>query len=217
MKITNKLVTKLVLLNCLLFLPSAKADVSATAGFVSDYYFRGSNLGDGGAYASIDYSNGGFSAGSWWIDDGSLGNDGLETDFYFSYAKSHDQFSWSVGYTRYEYTYSSDFEHEVALNLSTGNFSFDVIKGVDDDQGINSEDYSVLQLGYSKSYFGLTLGTGDYDDLQDSSWSWLEISFSGELVEGISTSLNIGVKTDDAAGTQDDGYIYLDISKAFDL
>ena len=47
----------------------AMADVSATAGFVTDYYFRGVNLGDAGAYGSIDYSAGGFYAGVWAIDD----------------------------------------------------------------------------------------------------------------------------------------------------
>ena len=47
-----------------------QAEVSANAGFVSDYYFRGANLGDGGVYGGLDYEQGGFFAGTWWIDDG---------------------------------------------------------------------------------------------------------------------------------------------------
>ena len=34
---------------------SAFAGLSANVGFVSDYYFRGANLGDGGAYVGLDY------------------------------------------------------------------------------------------------------------------------------------------------------------------
>jgi len=193
------------------------AETSATVGFVSDYYFRGTNLGDAGAYASIDYSNNGFNAGTWWIDDSTGGNDGLETDYYLSYGKELDAFSWSVGYNRYEYSYASDFEHELVFNLSKGNFSFDIVTGEDDDAGAQAENYSVYILGYSKSYFGLTIGSGDYSDTPDSGWSWLQASFSSEIVEGVSASLNLGVKTDETTGTQDDGYIYLDFSKSFDL
>ena len=216
MKFNHK-ITRVLLLAGLLATTQANAEISATGGFVSDYYFRGINLGDGGAYTSVDFEKEGFSAGTWWIDDGNGGNDGLETDYYIAYTKAFENFSASFGYNRYEYSYTSDFEQEFVINLSSGDFSFDIVSGSDDDDGLPSEDYSVYILGYSQSYFGVTIGTGDYDDLTDASWSWLELSFSGDIVEGVSASLNLGVKTDDLTGTQDDGYIYLDISKSFDL
>ncbi|WP_196139234.1 hypothetical protein [Aliikangiella sp. G2MR2-5] len=200
----------------LLLCQTVFADVTMTGGFVSDYYFRGWNLGDGGAYASVDYSQDGFYAGTWWIDDSTGGNDGLETDYYLGYGKEYDSFSWSVGYTRYEYTYVSDFEQELSLNLTYGDFSFDLISG-DDDDGAIAEDYSVFVATYSHSAFELTLGAGDYSDLDDASWTWAEVSFSSELANEVSASLHLGIKSDDLIGSQDDGYIYLDISKSFDL
>ncbi|VUD58963.1 hypothetical protein TDB9533_02556 [Thalassocella blandensis] len=196
----------------------AHAELSATGGFVSDYYFRGVNLGDGGAYASLDYSAGGFYAGTWWIDDGAAGNDGLETDFYLGYGMEHDAFSWNIGYNRYEYTYASSFEHELDLTLSLSGFSLDIIKGSADsgEDNVDDEDYTVFIAGYSAGAFGVTLGSGEFDDIDDSGWNWAEVSFSGDIVEGISAGLTIGIMSDDA-DAQDDGYMVFDVSKSFDL
>ena len=47
----------------------AVAEVSMTVGMVSDYVYRGTSLGDAGAYGSIDYASGGFYAGIWAISD----------------------------------------------------------------------------------------------------------------------------------------------------
>lgn len=195
----------------------AHAELSATGGFVSDYYFRGINLGDGGAYASLDYSNGGFYAGTWWIDDGSAGNDGLETDFYLGYGMETEGFSWNLGYNRYEYTYASSFEHEVDLTLALGGFSFDIIKGQADpgDDG-DAEDYTAFIAGYSAGAVGFTLGNQEFDDVDDSGVTWAEVSFSGDIVEGLGATLILGIASDDA-DMQDDGYIVLDVSKSFDL
>ena len=41
----------------------ASAELSATGGLVSEYYFRGVGLGDAGAYGSLDYSVAGFTLG----------------------------------------------------------------------------------------------------------------------------------------------------------
>ena len=47
----------------------AVAEVSMTVGMVSDYVYRGSSLGDAGAYGSLDFASGGFYAGIWAISD----------------------------------------------------------------------------------------------------------------------------------------------------
>ena len=44
--------------------------LSTTIGLVSDYNYRGVNLGDAGATVSVDYTTGGFYVGVWAINDG---------------------------------------------------------------------------------------------------------------------------------------------------
>ena len=115
----------------------ASAELSATGGLVSEYYFRGVGLGDAGAYGSLDYSVAGFTLGTWIIDDGSASNDGLETDFYAGYGMSHgDNFSWNVAYNRYEYTYTSDYEDEIAVSLGLPvGLSLQLVRGEMHDEG----------------------------------------------------------------------------------
>ena len=62
----------------------AQAELSMTVGMVSDYVYRGVELGDAGAYTSIDYATGGFYAGVWAISDGNTA-DGIEYDIYAGY------------------------------------------------------------------------------------------------------------------------------------
>lgn len=101
------------------------SETSLTTGYMSDYYFRGIQLGESSAYASVDYSESGFYAGIWIADDSatSSGNDGLETDFFVGYSGSVGDFAYGIGYTRYEYTYDTGFQEDVfgngAANVNT--------------------------------------------------------------------------------------------------
>lgn len=211
---------------------SAQADtgISANVGFVSDYYFRGANLGDAGAYAGLDYGIAGFYVGTWIIDDGAGGNDGLETDFYLGYGMEHGIFSWDINYTRYEYTYTGDFEHEVGINLGLAGVSLGLVAGEDDDVGAKDPvDYNVFTLGYSYDAYGITLGhyvsdDGNGDGKDDSSYNWIEFSASGEVAGldmGVTIGKQFGQETDESdssnAGNTSYGkeYIVLDISKSF--
>lgn len=171
---------------------AAFAETSLTVGGVSDYYFRGGNLGDAGAYASVDYENSGFYAGVWAIDDGSGGNDGLETDFYLGYAGEVEGFSYSIGYTRYEYTYDtgdntaaeaalgvtdvqtrSQFEQEINLGLGVAGFALDLAFGtaeadhtVDGTTDADTEqDYTYIALSYENGPWAAVLGMRDADDI----------------------------------------------------
>lgn len=162
---------------------AAQAGVSTTVGGVSDYYFRGANLGDAAAYVSLDFEMGGFYAGVWAIDDGASGctnddmgttantsddviscangNDGLETDFYVGYAWENDVISLGIGYTLYEYTYTRDLEHELNLSFGVAGFGLDVALGTDDDEGSamgDQADYQVIELSYSSDVWGVKLG-----------------------------------------------------------
>lgn len=204
--------------------PMANADVSASAGVVSDYYFRGVNLGDAGAYGSVEYSAGGFTAGTWWIDDGGLGgNDGMENDWYVSYGGGSDSFNWNVGYTRYAYTYTGDFEQEVSLGLGFGAFSIGFAAGEDEDKDIPwvsgdtsgvsdvTDDYTVITVGLELGAFSATAGRYDADE--GGEYDWAELSFGGDIVESVSASINIGKAF--ASGIDTDGYMYVDVSKSF--
>ncbi|WNO09010.1 TorF family putative porin [Teredinibacter sp. KSP-S5-2] len=193
----------------------AQAEVTGNIGVVSDYYFRGVNLGDAGVYAGLDFAKNGFFAGTWWIDDGTEGNDGMEADFYGGYGMEYEQgFSWSIGYSRYTYTYTNDYEHEVGLNLSYGDFSLDLVTGEDDDDGADAASYDALIFSYSYKFLGFTAGAFRPEDSADD-YEWAEISVSGELIEGIDATFSIGAASFDNRDT--DGYMVLDISKSFEL
>ena len=209
---------------------AAFAETSITIGAVSDYYFRGANLGDGGAYASVDYENSGFYAGSWIIDDGTGGNDGLETDFYLGYGGEADGFSYNIGYNRYEYTYTSDFEHEIVLSGGIAGFGLDIALGVDDDSDTaaaeDEADYTVIQLSYGSGPWGVTLGSWDQDEgddavIAENEYKWFEVSYSADF-GGVDATATIGQTFDAESGGTDvtsygSNYLILDLSKSFDL
>ncbi|WP_096085565.1 hypothetical protein [Agaribacterium haliotis] len=195
--------------------PAVNAEVTANAGFVTDYYFRGTALGNSAAYAGADYSAGGFYAGTWWINDGNGANDGLENDWYLGYGGEAGSFSYDVSYVNYQYTYADNWEHELALNLGVAGFSLGLVAG-DAEPGVDDVDavgYNVYTLGYEVSFFSATVGQWENDD--DGEYQWAEISFSGDIVEGVSASLTMGAKAED--DVDNDGYMFLDISKSFDL
>lgn len=211
----------------------AMADVSATAGFVTDYYFRGSNLGDAGAYGSIDYSTGGFYAGTWIISDNGGdgrdgGDDGLETDFYVGYGFEFENGLWlDAAYNMYEYTYTSDSESEIALSAGFGAFSFSYVDGEGDydeeDPTEEETDYTYISLGWAGEVFGVTVGAfeDESDDTNfESEYKHIEFSASGEVVGLDVTAVlgkTFGVDNDDDEDASGDGYFFLDVSKSFDL
>lgn len=219
----------------------AVADISATGGFLSDYYFRGARLGEASAYGSIDYEQSGFTLGAWAVDDSSGANDGLEVDYYASYGMQHDDFLWSVGFTSYQYTYSSDFENEINLGLAVGNdnwggVSVDIAVGNDEDPDNGSgagvdikQSYVYAALSYSKDVFNVSYASkmaGDQEvdgtdvDDTDYSYSYLEASAATE-VSGLNVGLTLGKQIDNnSAGNEldnSDYYMVFDISKSFSL
>lgn len=191
----------------------AESGVTANIGLVSDYYFRGQNLGDAGAYAGIDYTVGGFYVGGWTIDDGAAGNDGMEVDLYWGYGMEHGDFAWNLGYTRYEYTYVSDFEHELNIGLSFADYALNIDVGEDDDDGADAVDYVHATAAWSGEVFGVLVGAYELDDDNDTTdYEYIELSAGGE-VAGLDMAATIGTATK----KDQDGYIVLDISKSFSL
>ena len=213
--------------------PAAAVEgLSANAGMVSDYYFRGANLGDAGAYAGVDYEIAGFYVGAWAIDDGTGGNDGMETDFYLGYGMEHGDFSWSVGATTYQYTYITDSETEVNVGLAYSGFALDFAVGTatndmhDNNTAKDIEnDYSVVALSWSGEVFGALVGYADTAESEkgnndDSDYTYLEVSAGGEVAT-MDMGVTLGRVVDTSTNGDDTGsgdfYIFLDISKSFDL
>jgi uncharacterized protein (TIGR02001 family) len=129
-----KLIKTLALVTGLLALSGvSQAQFSSTWTAVSDYDFRGftQSAKDPALQGSADYAFGssGFSMGAWASNvDFGPGNDGdIELDIYAGYVgKINDTFSWTAGFTRYNYPSSDDvgeyFEYYGGFNA--GNFGF---------------------------------------------------------------------------------------------
>lgn len=218
--------------------------LSANAGFLSDYYYRGVHLGTSSPYAGLDYEIAGFYVGTWAVDDGkATGNDGLEVDYYLGYGMEHGDFSWSVGYTGYEYTYTDDSEAEVGFSLGFMGFGLDYYTGVDNNPAAATDDiedheYQFVTLGWSGEIFGVLYGNYQVTEIDKSfgkktdngsgvqkgdGYQYLELSAGGE-VGGFDLGLTLGHKFDvkDQSATlgseeNSDGgeYIVVDIGKSF--
>jgi uncharacterized protein (TIGR02001 family) len=231
----TKLAAAIALASGALSAPTMAVELSANAGFVTEYYFRGVQLGDAGAYAGLDADLGaGFYAGTWIIDDNNDGSadagveDGLETDFYVGWATEFENgLSLDIAYNRYEYTYTSNYEGEYVVTAGFGPVSVQYIDGTafDEESGAGDDwDYKGYALGLSGEVFSFTYGSVEADESgDDSSYDWVEISASGEVV-GLDVTATLGTTTnveDDALELGDDesgdGYFFIDVSKSFDL
>ena len=214
--------------------------VSANVGSLTDYYFRGIHLGDAGAFGGADVEYAGFYAGVWGVDDGGgvgegdsgAGDDGMEVDFYAGYGYEFENgLALGVGYTRYDYTYTSDFEDEINLSAGFAGFEVTYADGTghwDKEDSTGEEaDYKFWTVGYSGEIFGVLYGKykNEGDDSGDEySYDYVEISASGE-VAGLDVTATLGktrnveeeiggVNSDLSSG---DGYFVLAVSKSFDL
>ena len=184
------------------------AELSMTVGMVSDYVYRGVELGDAGAYTSVDYGAGGFYAGVWAISD-SNSSDGIEYDIYAGYDTEIGGLSVGLGYTAYEYTYTSDSESEWTLSLGAGPVSMAFSDGTDDD--VSSEtDYDVISFSADIGAFSVTYGEYDAEGGTESDYDWTEIS-TGTDVGAVSLGVTLGSNSD---GTD---YLVLDMSTGIEL
>lgn len=226
MKKMTKLAAAIALASGAMSVQTSAVELSANAGFVTEYYFRGQELGDAGAYGGLDADlGGGFYAGTWFIDDGgNAAEDGLEVDFYVGWATEFENgISLDIAYNQYEYTYTSDYEDEFVLSVGFGMFSASYFDGEDNqEEGGTDYDYDGWTLGVSGEVFALTYGSYEVDESNDdTSYDWVEVSASGEVV-GLDVTAVLGKSraNEDSTGSDlpsGDGYFFLDISKSFDL
>ena len=92
-----------------------EAEVSANAGWVSQYFYRGILQKTSSASAGLDLGYGALSLGTWLADVG----DGVEVDFFGSVGADVGEVSLSVGGTAYLYTGEFDDTY-LEANLGAG-------------------------------------------------------------------------------------------------
>ena len=228
-----KNLSKAVLAASVFATASATAGTTATAGYVSDYVFRGVQTSSGSAYASVDYENAGFNAGVWAIDNSDGDADSLEVDIYAGYSiEVNDDVSVGVAYTRYEYTNDTvaglDSQNELGLNVTVSVFSLDYFSGTNNDvagTGGQDQDYDVYSLTHTGEVLSVLIGMFDADDVDSTTsgameYNWAEISASKEIA-GLDFGATVGVQfdleVDGVDSSSNDGYIVLDVSKTFDI
>ncbi|MEE3240549.1 MAG: TorF family putative porin [Pseudomonadota bacterium] len=179
---------------------TAVAELSMTVGMVSDYVYRGVELGDAGAYTSIDYAAGGFYAGVWAISDGGTA-DGIEYDIYAGYETEIAGVGVGIGYTAYEYTYGDAAEDEISLSLSKGPISLTYVDG----ELVDDTEYEWLIVGADVGAFSFTYGEED-----ESGFDYMEVS-TGTEVGAVSLGVTLGGNSDG------NDYLTLDMSTGIDL
>ena len=92
-----------------------EAEVTANAGWVSQYFYRGLLQKTSSASAGLDVTYGALSAGTWLADVG----DGAEIDLYGSVGGDFGEGSLSAGFTAYLYTGQFDDTY-IETNLGAG-------------------------------------------------------------------------------------------------
>jgi hypothetical protein len=139
-----------------------EAEVTANAGFVSQYFYRGILQKTSSASAGLDLGFGALSLGTWLADVG----DGAEIDLYGSVGTEVEGLSLSAGGTAYLYTGEFDDTYlEANLGAGYGPVSVEFSIGQYENFGAGDLDYWFLGLsGEHEGFFG-TVGTfgSDFD------------------------------------------------------
>jgi uncharacterized protein (TIGR02001 family) len=187
---------------------AAQAEFSANVGFASEYYYRGIFQDSTSANGGLDFSSGGFYAGTWAADVG----DGLEVDGYFGYGFDVGNATLSVGYTGYFYT--GDFDdtyQEINLGASMNIFSLDVAVGRYDNFDGPTQDYIYYAFTAEKNGFYGKLG----GFTQDLDGEYLEAGY-GTTVAEFDLGVSLIFSNKDLVGESDEAIIFT-VGKSFDI
>jgi uncharacterized protein (TIGR02001 family) len=212
---TKNLVTALAL-SAAAVPATSMAEVTANAGWVSEYIFRGIFQESSSAYAGVDFAtDSGFYLGTWGADVGQ----GLETDLYFGFAGG-ENFTYKIGYTGYFYT--DDFDdtyQEVNLGIGYGIFALDVAIGEWDGFGTKQDyDFTSITISPEKGpYYKIGMWGGDFEDnvlfpnpkvspLESGSADYFELGYTYSVEEhGVDLSVAYIYSPDLVVGDWDDG------------
>jgi hypothetical protein len=178
-KINMKTITLITLfVGALAFITNAYASVSANVGIATDYLWRGSSASEGDAvvYGGMDYAGEGYYAGIWTSSVGD-NTSGAETDFYIG----TDINGFDVGYIRYEYTDSGDFEEYYVGYSYQG---FDLFYAVDVDD--SDADFFSVSYGLPTVVEGVDASL-TYGELPDSDYLQLDLSVGDVVLTVVDT------------------------------
>lgn len=193
--------------------PAAVAlDVTANAGYMSEYIFRGIPQDDSAAMGGLDLAHNGFYAGTWAADVG----EGLEVDLYGGYGATLGSVSWTAGVTHYTYTDDFDDDYsEVNLGLGWRIFSLDAAFGRYGNFDGPSADYSWVSPAVE--YRGFFARAGWFG--RDFEGEHYELGYGGHFQPlGIDWEL-AGIYSSDELLGEDSGStsLVLTLSRSFDL
>lgn len=191
---------------------TAAADVSANAGWVSEYIFRGVPQKTSSASAGLDLEEGGFYAGTWGADVG----DGLEIDAYLGYTFEVDEFSFGIGGTGYYYTGDFDDTYQ-ELNLSFGfsSLSIDVALGQYENFTGPTLDYTFASATIEHEGFHGTVGNFS----NDFKGTYVDVGYGFSVADEIDVSVSWIYSDKDLAfnAGQEDNTLVFGLSKSFSL
>ncbi len=133
-----------------------EAEVSANAGWLSQYYYRGILQKTSSANAGLDLGIGPLYLGTWAADVG----DGAEVDLYGGVGIDVEEVSLSIGGTAYLYTGEFDDTYlEANFGAAYGPISFEFSIGQYENFDDDSLDYWFLGVTAEESGFFGTFGT----------------------------------------------------------
>jgi len=171
-------------------------EVSANAGYVSHYFFRGISQKTSSASAGADIGFGAVSFGTWLADVG----DGGEIDVYGSAEFDVSGLSLSAGGTAYLYTGQFDDTYkEVNLGAGYGPLSLEFSFGQYDNFGAGTQDYWFTGVTAAHEGVYATYGTfgndfsGGYGEVgYGFSAAELDFTISGILNDSVLSGLSNG-------------------------
>lgn len=192
-----------------------EAEVTANAGWVSEYYYRGIPQKTSSASAGLDVGVGSLSLGTWAADVG----DGAEVDFYGGLGVELDQLSLSAGGTAYLYT--GDFDNtylEANLGAGVGPISVEFSIGTYDAE---PESQSYWFLGITAEQNGLFGTFGTFGSDFEGSYAEAGYGFSaGDMdfsISGIFSDENLSFQEDADGEPTSELTLVFGVSKTFAL
>ena len=173
-----------------------EASVSANAGWVSQYYYRGILQKTSSASAGLDVGFGALSLGTWLADVG----DGTEIDLFGSVGGDVGGVSLSVGGTAYLYTGQFDDTYlEANLGAGAGPLSVEFSIGQYENFGAGTLDYWFFGVtAEHEGFYGTVAGfgsdfSGNYGEAgYGFSAAELDFSISGILSDSELSGLSDG-------------------------
>ena len=138
---------------------SAQAEVSANAGWVSQYFYRGILQKTSSASAGLDVGLGPVGLGTWIADVG----DGAEVDLYGSVGGDVGEVSLSLGGIAYLYTGQFDDTYlEANLGAGYGPVSVEFSFGQYENFGAGTQNYSFIGVtAEHEGFYGTVGGFGN--------------------------------------------------------